>query len=1084
MPIVTISLGGSDVTDRVLFATATFTQRVNGKPGTAYMRLRDDAETLTVVTGADWLVTVDGDAAWRGFATQVSRVYAFEAENVDERIGRFIDVRGGDLNLLLTKRRVFNQATPTIGGKQFAAGTPDTTALTELFTNWLDLSSDSLNTDFTHVGDLDPEEKAWIGWAGWTLADAMANIAMLPGAIFYIRPNAGTPRGTIVYCDADTPTAPFGLSDVPDGTTTKGYREMEILLDGSSLANDVMGWGMGYGSQRPVFRRMQDVTSIASHGRWQTSQVTPGVYKQGTINRIVDSIINGSPENLRGAKDDMPSVTLVTWEPGLVAGDVVAFESQVWGWSDAIPIREMTITFPSPTDPRYEMLLSHEVDAPWSSLDLWWPKIPWFPGIEMPQLPGNLTDDPECDCGVESYDDFERVEASGWGTATPGGDTWSISGLGTTSVDGTSGLMAVADDASANISIGAAISGSSVLTAGAMTVTSRFRLDTVPIANNFRFSVESDSGVNGTVSIVPRNDAFGGVYISTSGGGGSSFAAMTFAVDTWYLVEWLWPDDGSGTSEVRVWLDGASRPDTPTVTRSSFSINTPSPFFSVAINAPNAHSPAGWEIAYIDLGANLCSDEIDNFDRTVADGWGVAIPSGLTWVKNFPTISGVWSVAPGVASVEWPLFGGGHYTIYAADVPWAGQAMDLTVKFRFAHMPEGDSSDTSSVYISVRGSTSSSVDYATVQVSPLAGPPSTGQAKSLIRCVNSTEDTYIDPSYWTAGIWYFLRFRVDEYGEFSAAKVWKESEVEPDWMVTGTGYPVSSTLVMAPAWNRSSAEFSITNQVDFAFVSTEYDSAPCYYDCGPDGLADDFGRTLSGSWGLSSAGYEWSVGGTFWAAGVGSGYGYLSGTTLDDPTLSRATLGLTLPVGAVLKWGWSVQSAGAPVATAFDGVLPLEPEDTAGDWYWTQVEITSAGIDWKQWKDGDTEPPAYTGSISTPPPTVFDVAISNNTGLDAALWVDDLSIWFDCHAVEPVDGALPTYPSGYGCVEATRETSTTYSVPSPFTPTSTLVWRSGLLQLRGTDYTEDSDHMGVTFSDSIGASESVRICYFTEVLTP
>lgn len=423
MATVVISLGGVDVTDRVLFASATFTQRVNGKPGSAYMRLRDNAETLSVATGVDWLVTVDGDAAWRGFATQVSRVYAFDAEDVSERMGRFIDVRGADLNLLLAKRRVFNQADPTIGGKQFAAGASDTTALTELFTNWLDLSSDSLDTDFTHVGDLDPDEKAWIGWAGWTLADAMANIAMLPGAIFYVRPNAGTPRGTVVYCDADSATAPFGLSDVPDGTTTKGYREMEILEDGTSLANDVMGWGMGYGSQTPVFQRMQDATSIATHGRWQTSQVTVGVYKQATINRIVDSIINGSPENLRGAKDDMPSVRLVTWEPGLVAGDVVDFESQVWGWSDNIPVREMTITFPSPTDPRYEILLSHEVDAPWSSLDLWWPKIP-PPNPVWPPPP-----DIEEECPPDGLeDDFDRILSGEWGTSTPGGHQWHVGG--------------------------------------------------------------------------------------------------------------------------------------------------------------------------------------------------------------------------------------------------------------------------------------------------------------------------------------------------------------------------------------------------------------------------------------------------------------------------------------------------------------------------------------------------------------------------------------------------------------------------------------------------------------------------------
>ena len=45
----------------------------------------------------------------------------------------------------------------------------------------------------------------------------MNSIAMLPAAIYYIRPEVSSPVGTVVYCDTDSPTAPFGLSDTPTG---------------------------------------------------------------------------------------------------------------------------------------------------------------------------------------------------------------------------------------------------------------------------------------------------------------------------------------------------------------------------------------------------------------------------------------------------------------------------------------------------------------------------------------------------------------------------------------------------------------------------------------------------------------------------------------------------------------------------------------------------------------------------------------------------------------------------------------------------------------------------------------------------
>src|SRR6267154_1974283 len=53
------------------------------------------------------------------------------------------------------------------------------------------------------------------------------------------------------------------------GGLTVGYREMGITKDGTSLANDVLAWGLGYGSTAPVFHREIDAPSESRHGLWQ-----------------------------------------------------------------------------------------------------------------------------------------------------------------------------------------------------------------------------------------------------------------------------------------------------------------------------------------------------------------------------------------------------------------------------------------------------------------------------------------------------------------------------------------------------------------------------------------------------------------------------------------------------------------------------------------------------------------------------------------------------------------------------------------------------------------------------------------------
>ncbi len=383
MSTVQIKIAGIDETDKVVFERSSFESAVNGTVGTARIMVRDLDRTYSVVPGSILELIIDGDPIWTGFVMIVRRGYVFPALNVDDfGLARFFEIEGSDLNILFQKRFAYTKADPTIVfGQKYPPATPDTTAIADLVADYLDLSGDGLDTS-THVenvGDInvDQEARAWL--AGDTWAEAMTSIASLPGAVYFLAPTYD-----LIYTDVNTENAPYGLSDQP-GVGEVGYREMVLTKDGTQLANDVLAWGMGLGSSEPVFTRLIDTSSVNTHNLWQAGVVKPGIYKQATIERVADSIVYGSPSNKRGSKDDRTNVRLVTYQPGFLPAQKVAFESNVFGFSDVIPIRFMKITFDSPQNPRYEITLSHAIDAPWGFFD------PFFldlPGFNLPELPG------------------------------------------------------------------------------------------------------------------------------------------------------------------------------------------------------------------------------------------------------------------------------------------------------------------------------------------------------------------------------------------------------------------------------------------------------------------------------------------------------------------------------------------------------------------------------------------------------------------------------------------------------------------------------------------------------------------------
>lgn len=161
------------------------------------------------------------------------------------------------------------------------------------------------------------------------------------------------------------------VSEIPDGPPAYvppddaiGYQAFSIFEDGSNLVNDMFAWGSGMGSPSYVFSRTEDATSIAAHNRWQSSINTSGMYRQSTADIVADSYVYGTPQSLRGGKDDATSFMCRVFDPVFQVAEVVPIICSVFHFTRSLPIRRMQITFANPTSPLFDLLLSNAIDLP------------------------------------------------------------------------------------------------------------------------------------------------------------------------------------------------------------------------------------------------------------------------------------------------------------------------------------------------------------------------------------------------------------------------------------------------------------------------------------------------------------------------------------------------------------------------------------------------------------------------------------------------------------------------------------------------------------------------------------------------
>ncbi len=431
----TVSVGGVQVGPDVNFTRTKLTTYSNGKPGTGEVWIRDLDRVHSFTTGAEVIVRYRNIRVWGGFVMGIRRAHVFpEGSGNLATEPRYLILQVVDYNILFERRIYYRKTDPAfMPVRRWANGYDDDAVISDIVTYYLDIGNDHLNFDVHHVGtpglpqiscNPDAPDNFQLGSAGWRWGDVMNAIVSQTGAVYYIDPDK-----TFRYVDDSTKQSVFGydgLSDTPSGTMT-GYRDFELVNDGSELVNEQFTWGVGQGATAPVLGHATDDASVAEHGLWQGAELRYDMYCQDTVDLRAETWLSGSPQNHRGHKDDKVSIRATVFHPYFRVADVLLAENTTFGFSDDIPVRGAEITFPTPWSIQMVLTISHEIDQPWNIFEFYFPDFNFgFPPFEIPPFDGFIFPPfNECDPGLACVETFTRSVADGAGAAeVPAGYTW------------------------------------------------------------------------------------------------------------------------------------------------------------------------------------------------------------------------------------------------------------------------------------------------------------------------------------------------------------------------------------------------------------------------------------------------------------------------------------------------------------------------------------------------------------------------------------------------------------------------------------------------------------------------------------
>lgn len=370
---IVITYDGNDITNDVLFASTRFDSQLAAVPGTFELTVKDMDRSRSYVTGKQVTLEVDGVKLFGGYVLQVSRQYAFPADNTANLANvksRQWVLSGVDYNIILDKRVLRNTSNYTEQIPKSSSGSPiyDGAVIRTYLATYFDLPAGFDSTSTARIRDTHQHPNGFV-WPtqGSTLRSFLEGEAQF-GSVFYVDGDM-----QLWFLSVEDTIAPWGFSDKPDGVTRIGFREGEYIEDGTAIVNDALVWGGSEwaGDGDVVFSRRQNATSISEHGRWQVGEVLVGNadYKsQAEVDARAKVIVDGNEsgtfaegsKGLVNPEQQFKAIWFGINAPSaqhLKPGDVAPID--LWVFSEDagatpftvnLPLRQITVTFPTLTE--------------------------------------------------------------------------------------------------------------------------------------------------------------------------------------------------------------------------------------------------------------------------------------------------------------------------------------------------------------------------------------------------------------------------------------------------------------------------------------------------------------------------------------------------------------------------------------------------------------------------------------------------------------------------------------------------------------------------------------------------------------
>lgn len=397
---ISITLGGVDITNKVLYKETTFNAQANPIQGTFRLVVKDVDQTLAPVAGQKVALHIDGVPLFGGYVMKIGRGVFFPVvdSTTPSAVARKWVLEGPDFNVLFDKRVIYDPSNPYVALQVPSGQRTISKAFKYLMNNFVDTPA-GLNWT-THVDTIDTqygtEEDGsdYVG-TGKTLREQMEDF-MDHGAVMY-------------YIDADfnvhlheyeSLSVSWLITDRPSASNTVGFREGEYHQDFGQIVTDALVWGGSsirqsdggpggdivfarypdppantatwYGRTQSAEREQAAIDRQGEYGVWQRGEERAGQSNYLTLASVKNrafAIINGPPGAVptygieSGFSKPMQTMTCAWFahdvpggehvRPGYIMDFILYTQQGPQGnpRAFALPLRSMRISFPTlPSD--------------------------------------------------------------------------------------------------------------------------------------------------------------------------------------------------------------------------------------------------------------------------------------------------------------------------------------------------------------------------------------------------------------------------------------------------------------------------------------------------------------------------------------------------------------------------------------------------------------------------------------------------------------------------------------------------------------------------------------------------------------